>query len=292
MRLAWVKNFILNIIPDFSIFYKNGLGRKKTTMMPDVAIKKRNQLIEDGYCVIDNILTQEFLDELRQESDRMLDNVEHPPNWKYQGSDLHVSGRDEPVIDRLINWKPARDALEALGLGDFTSHGGFIILSKPPGGPPLYWHQDWMGWNDPISCAPWPQYLFLSYYLVDTTIENGCFQVIPGTHLKRIPLHDHLVSAHAQGGYYVPEDDPHMFCGHPDSVDFPVKSGSLVIAEGRVLHAARGNQSDRRRTLLLGWHSRPTTVPENWDGEIPEEILNRDSEAKYEATRVPSQYLK
>ena len=31
---------------------------------------------------------------------------------------------------------------------------------------------------------------------------------------------------------------------------------------------------------------------ENWDGEIPEEILNRDSEAKYEATRVPSQYLK
>ena len=82
-------------------------------MMPNIAKKKRNQLIEDGYCVIDNILNEEFLDELRQESDRMLDDVEHPPHWKYQGSDLHVSGRDEPVIDQLINWKPARDALEA-----------------------------------------------------------------------------------------------------------------------------------------------------------------------------------
>jgi len=261
-------------------------------MTPDVASKKRNQLIKDGYCVIDNILPEEFLDELRRESDRMLDHVEHPPHWKYQGSDLHVSGRDELVIDRLIDWKPARDALEALGLGDFKSHGGFIILSKPPGGPPLYWHQDWMGWNDPISCAPWPQYLFISYYLVDTTLENGCFQVIPGTHLKRIPLHDYLVSAHAEGGYYVVENDPHMFCDHSDSIDSPVKAGSLVIGEGRVLHAARGNQSNHRRTLLLGWHSRPATVPENWDGGVPEEILNRDPDAKYEPTRVPGQYLK
>ena len=62
-------------------------------MIPDVVIEKRNQLIQDRYCVIDNILTQEFLDELRRESDRMLDNVEHPPTWKYQGSDLHVSQR-------------------------------------------------------------------------------------------------------------------------------------------------------------------------------------------------------
>ena len=28
-------------------------------MMPNIAKKKRNQLIEDGYCVIDNILNEE-----------------------------------------------------------------------------------------------------------------------------------------------------------------------------------------------------------------------------------------
>ena len=129
-------------------------------MTPDVALEKRNQLTKEGYCVVDDILTEAFLEELRETSDRMLDAVEHPPHWKYQGSDLHVRGIDEPVIDRLIHWEPTRNALGDMGLGDFKSAGGFIILSKPPGGPPLYWHQDWMGWNDPISTAPWPTVSF------------------------------------------------------------------------------------------------------------------------------------
>jgi ectoine hydroxylase-related dioxygenase (phytanoyl-CoA dioxygenase family) len=73
----------------------------------------------------------------------------------------------------------------------------------------------------------------------------------------------------------VEETDPGMFCDHPDAVDVPVKAGALVIGEGRVLHAAHGNRSNRRRTLLLGWHSRPFTVPDYWTGEAPEEILNR-----------------
>ena len=107
------------------------------------------------------------------------------------------------------------------------------LLSKPPYGPPLYWHQvraaqqlaytafllhtswhtwlscwrqqaelstppiarradgplltpgaggaaqDWMGWNSPLSTTPWPQVVFFSYYLTDTTAENGCLRVAP-----------------------------------------------------------------------------------------------------------------
>ena len=55
-------------------------------MTPDVALQKRVQLITNGYCLIEDILTDDFLDELRRESDRMLDAVEHPAHWKYQGS--------------------------------------------------------------------------------------------------------------------------------------------------------------------------------------------------------------
>jgi hypothetical protein len=260
-------------------------------MTPEEALLKRHQLMRDGYCVIDSILPESFLAELRQETDRLLDSVEHPPHWKYQGSDLHINGRDNALIDRLDRWQPARDALEAICPGDFKSRGGFIILSKPPGGPPLYWHQDWTQWNDPISAAPWPQYLFLSYYLVDTTVENGCFQVIPGTHARRIPLHDHLVVAHAEESYSAPESDSALFGEHPDAVDVPVKAGALVIGEGRVLHAARANRSDRRRTLLLGWYDRPATVPAYWTGEVPEVIRRRDPDARYTSTRVPGIYL-
>lgn len=259
-------------------------------MNPEEALQKRDQLTVDGYCVIDKILPASFLEELRQETDRLLDSVEHPARWKYQGSDLHIHGRDNALIERLDKWQPARDALTTMGL-DFRSRGGFIILSKPPGGPALYWHQDWTGWNDPISAAPWPQYIFLSYYLVDTTVENGCFQVIPGTHRKRIPLHDQLLVPHAEESYFAPESDSVLFGEHPDAVDVPVKAGSLVIGEGRVLHAARANRSDRRRTLLLAWYDRPATVPDYWTGEVPEVIRQRDPEARFPATRVPGIYL-
>lgn len=260
-------------------------------MTPEEALEKRRQLTVEGCCVIDNILPEAFLEELRQETDRLLDSVEHPPHWKYQGSDLHISGRDNALIDRLDRWQPARDALDAMGLGDFRSRRSFIILSKPPGGPPLYWHQDWTQWNDPISAAPWPQYIFLSYYLVDTTLENGCFQFIPGTHTKRIPLHDRLVTAHAAESYFAPENDDALFHMPPNAVDVPVKAGALVIGEGRVLHAARANQSDRRRTLMLGWYDRPATVPDYWTGAVPEAIRQRDPEATYPSTRIPGVYL-
>ena len=49
-----------------------------------------------------------------------------------------------------------------------------------------------MHWNDPLSLTPWPQTMFLSYYLQGLTVENGCLQVIPGSHLRRTPLHDDL----------------------------------------------------------------------------------------------------
>ncbi len=260
-------------------------------MNPDETAEKRIQLITDGYCIIENVLSENILDELRRETDRMLDAVEHPAHWKYQGSDLRVNASDEPVIDRLIHWQPAYVAIEALGLGDFKPDETLIVLSKPPGGPALYWHQDWGDWNDPISAAPWPQYLFFSYYLVETRVENGCLRVIPGTHLKRIDLHDRLIPPHAEGAHNVDQQDPDMFCDHPEAIDVPVKAGSLVIAEGRMLHAAHSNNSDHRRTLLLFWNRRPKTVPHNWSGEIPESILNRIPEALYERTRIPSNYL-
>ena len=34
--------------------------------------------------------------------------------------------------------------------------------------------------------------LFLMVYLVDTTPANGCLRVLPGSHLRKIPLDDEL----------------------------------------------------------------------------------------------------
>jgi hypothetical protein len=262
-------------------------------MTPEVAIDKREQMIRDGYCAIDDILTEDFLQELREESERLIESHEPPDDVKYQGQHVGVRGEDNAIIQKLLDWGPSRQALEQLGFGDFLSTGGIIILTKDPEAPALYWHQDWMQWNDPLSSSPWPQIMFLNYYLTDTAPENGCLKVIPGTHHKRIELHDQLVGAHEQGARFVEEDHPIMFSDHPDQINVRAKAGSLVLADARLLHSAGKNHTDRRRTLILAWHRRTTTTtPDYWHRDIPEVVANRDPDGDYPGSRIPGEFLK
>jgi hypothetical protein len=142
--------------------------------------------------------------------------------------------------------------------------------------------QDASNWNDPICACPWPQTIFFNYYLEDASVEGGCLRVIPGSHRKRISLHDHLVTAHEGGGgndggaRQVAEaiessggrvEDHPMFMDHPNQVNVLSKAGSLVLGDMRLLHAAHRNRKPTRRNLLLIWHSRPETVPQFWADE-------------------------
>ena len=246
----------------------------------------------DGFCVIDDVLSDGFVNDLAEESDRLNDTMEHHPDTRYQGTHLGIPYEENSVMRKLRDWGPSVQALEGLGFGDFEPGKGLLILTKEPLAPALYWHQDWMRWNDPLSCSPWPQTMFLSYYLEDTTIENGCLKVIPGTHHERISLHDQLVPAHEQGARFIEEDHPVMFSDHPDQVDVCVNARSLVLADARVLHSAYSNQTNGRRNLLLLWHSRPNTIPANWDRDIPKVILDRDPDRDYPMSRVPGEFLR
>ena len=261
-------------------------------MTPEQAIEKRQQLLRDGYCVVDSILSDEFLKELREETERLMEDWVPPPDFRYQGQHVTARREDNPTVRKLLDWPATRRALEQMGLGDFASTGGIIVLTKDPGEPALYWHQDWMQWNDPLSCSPWPQIIFVSYYLSDTAPENGCLKVIPGTHHKRISLHDDLVPAHEQGARFIEEDHPTMFSDHPDQVDVCVDAGDLVLADARVLHSAYRNQTGRRRTLVLAWHRRPETVPAYWTGEVPAIIAGRDPDGEYPGSRIPGRFLR
>jgi len=275
-----------------------------TILTPEIARQKRDQLMQDGFCVVPGVLHGEMLDKVCRFTNDFLD--EHPvdPRHRYQGSDFHIMAErvwatsqnkrpyHSPIVDELLDLQEAHEACTALQLEGMQSHGTIIILNKPAYGPPLYWHQDNMQWNHPKSALPWPTQIFLSYYLVDTTRENGCLRVIPGTHRKRLSLHDLLPAAH--GPEIQAADDSHpAFMTHPDEIDICVSAGDLVIADARVLHAAWPNRTNQRRPLVLLWWSvfPFPTVPSWWEGEIPDAV-HTDPNAIYEATRMPGKYLK
>ena len=92
-------------------------------MTPEVAIQKREQMIEEGFCIVDDVLTEEFLQELRDESERLIAGHVEPEDVIYQGQHVNVRGEDNAHIQKLLEWQPSRDALEQIWIWRFCIIG-------------------------------------------------------------------------------------------------------------------------------------------------------------------------
>lgn len=215
--------------------------------------QKYDQLIADGYCVIENVLVEDILSNLRIVTDQLLDEQSEEQRASHRSSGSMISVYMHSLFSELVAYPRTLIALESLGFLRPKWSSGYVI-SKPPQSPPLFWHQDWWGWDDPCSYTALPQQLFLMYYLVDTIPHNGCLRVISGSHLNRHPLHEILPKAHAAELQKVENEAHPAFQQYPDEIDISVKSGDLVIGDSRLLHASHANQSDKRRTVITLWY--------------------------------------
>jgi len=256
---------------------------------------KREQMNRDGYCLLESVVSMDLIDGLREGSDRLLDEFSPVEQHlvRYQGSNLSIDFQ-HPSFAELVTSPALLGSLDRLGWPTPRYMSGYI-LSKPPGGPPLYWHQDWGGWDDPVSFEVEPMQIFVMVYLTDTVVHNGCLRVIPGTHRYRIDLHDELTEAHSPAAHDANlSDTSPMFRRRPDEVDVPIKVGDLVIGDARVLHAAHANQSDRRRTCMTLWYftrwdecSEPLQSLYRWRNDLPDDM---DGEQKSRVESILTRY--
>ena len=209
----------------------------------------RQQLFSAGYCVAQGLLGKSLLQRLRRAVKPIIkSNRDSPPS--HFGLITSCPYADDAFAE-LIAWPPALKLLREMGFED-NRWMSFYLIDKPPHSRPLWWHQDWLFWDDPTSAIARPIQVFLSYYLEDTNIANGCLRVIPATHRQRHPIHNVLLT-HDEVPEDLPPDHP-MFEDLPEAVDVPVQAGDIVLGDARLVHAARGNQTAAHRPLLLGWY--------------------------------------
>ena len=218
-----------------------------------------------------------------------MDHYVNPDGLKHtrhKGDHLHLAFNqrviEQPMggagifdnsMTRLVANPKSMECLDAVGCTDKKFWSGYV-LSKPAGGPPLYWHNDWQFWDDDVSCEPMPVMMFGMVYLVDTSPHNGCLRVVPESHRRSMPIWDvvkgnnHL-SADREGFDHGVFSDEH-------GVDVPMKAGDLLLGDSRILHGTHPNDSDERRTCITIWYlSRFAELPEHirvgfaneWAGE-------------------------
>lgn len=154
------------------------------------------QLRDNGFTVFSRIIDLSLIERLVKTSDHIIDHTpkEHLYQFRYHGTMIPVPYWCE-VFRELITHPAAVTAMRVLQFMDPKWISGYII-SKPAGGLPLWWHQDWWAWDEPVSASEAAPYVFFMYYLVDTDRRNGCLRVISGSHRQRIDLHDNLPAIH------------------------------------------------------------------------------------------------
>jgi ectoine hydroxylase-related dioxygenase (phytanoyl-CoA dioxygenase family) len=220
--------------------------------LEQAGVRLHEQVVEHGFGKIEGFLDPREVARLRiaAESTLVRQSVEHRRRYASNGSLCNLA--DNPEYADLIGRPEVLQLLKAMGARDPRWTSGYLI-SKPPGGPPLFWHQDWWGWDQDLSYTDEYPQLFFMYYLTDTTPENGCLRVIPGSHRRRHALHD-LPKAHDRGlASYQSPDDP-AYADHPDQVAVTARAGDLIVGDARLLHSAFANRSSEERPLLTLWY--------------------------------------
>jgi ectoine hydroxylase-related dioxygenase (phytanoyl-CoA dioxygenase family) len=150
---------------------------------------------------------------------------------------IHV--RDHRLLEFLLS-DDVLDLVEPLvgpNIGLWASH----FISKPPKtGKATPWHEDSAYWNGRVSTMAGICTLWLA--LDDVFPENGAMAVIPGTHANGFSDYMEVDSAENIFPSQITEVD------ESKAVTLTLAPNQCSLHEARIIHGAKANTSDHRRT--------------------------------------------
>ena len=214
--------------------------------------KLKSELFEKGYVKVSNLIDKGLLTKMNNLTTNLV-NQQSEEDKKKQvstGSMISVS-HDESFLNLIVNDELLK-IFSKMGYSNPKWSSGYII-GKTANSAPLYWHTDWWGWDDPISFVKKPPMIFVMFYLTNTNKTNGCLRVIPGSHLKYNEVHKYIKKHHSHYRLYNNPDDP-IFKSVKDELDVTSNLGDVIIGDGRILHAAHPNLSNKMRTVVTLWY--------------------------------------
>lgn len=136
-------------------------------------------------------------------------------------------------------------------LGGRCYHWHSKFTNKPPGcAAQIDWHQDYASWYD--DGVLFPDMLTVGIALEPTSRENGCLQVVPGSH--RLGLMNYREEAvFAKRIEAAKEQLGLVFC--------EMDTGDAVFFHCNTLHGSASNESDRSRLMLFVSYNAASNSP-------------------------------
>ena len=217
------------------------------------ALKKEYD--KNGYAIVRNVIESELVSEVENHVHWL--SKKHPdtrPEAFHHNLLVH-----DPFIHHLLDSEKLLDVIESIIGPDIALFGAHYIAKKPHDGKPVGWHQDGSYWPlEPMEVA--------SVWLAgtDSTTENACMRVIPGTQNKKMVKPSEMINLDTEEYVLDLAIDPKQI-DDSDAVDIELRAGDISIHNPSIVHGSNSNDSDRWR-IGLTLRYIPTSTYVNRDG--------------------------
>jgi len=151
-----------------------------------------------------------------------------------------IHTRDDRLLEFLLS-DEVLDLVEPVVGPDIGLWASHLICKRPKTGKATPWHEDSAYWNGRVStmagiCTVW-------LAIDQSTPENGCMRVIPGSHTNGFSDYEQVDSA---GNIFPTQIKPEQV-DEARAVYFALEPNECSLHEARLIHGAQANTSDFRR---------------------------------------------
>jgi ectoine hydroxylase-related dioxygenase (phytanoyl-CoA dioxygenase family) len=218
---------------------------------------------DNGFVSVARITTDEELDWLGTVYDACFDAADEAAartRWDEETAETGaVTTRSQAffpevsfpeLLDTAYRRNGRRFAAAFMDVGEAELTTWSHMLDKPAGiGRPTYWHQDEAYWEPAVAHRALGAWMPLT----DCTIEMGCMQFIPGSHLTGLRPHLSRRPDIRPDLYEVAEDVDDSV-----AVACPLPAGGATFHHSLTLHYTAPNVSTRdRRAYAIEFETRP-----------------------------------
>lgn len=214
---------------------------------------------DQGYLVIQDLIPPDWLQAIQCETADLHEQMaECPPegvhvSWEHE-VDPSIQRRIKqlmhaevvsPSLDRLVRSPEVLDVIEAVMGPDIAFYHCKLLMKAARGGTVTPWHQDYGYW---VAEDNRPLMVNCMMQIDGSTPENGCLQVVPGSHRGELIAHESKSQPFGRflPGYFQPRED---------AVPVPLSAGSAVFFGPLIIHGSDANHSDQdRRAVTIAYN--------------------------------------
>ena len=221
------------------------------------------QYNQDGYLIIEGFLNQEEVSKLYQIAidDKTMSknaiNVNDSTGKRSKLSLWYKPGDD--VYGLLTRSESLVNSVDKLLDGDAAvCHFHSKLMQKEPKvGGAWEWHQDYGYWYKNEFLLP-DQMMSVMVAITDANIENGCLQVIKGTHKMGRVEHGFAGEQVGASQRYVD-----LALQTMELIFVELKAGDVLFFHSNLLHRSEANLSDKARWSMISCYNRASNIGHN-----------------------------